>query len=91
MAKKSTAIVAKSETETVPEATPSVTADTAMDRPDPTLLGVRMPLSVTFAAFKQVTDAWRACLLELSIAVKSKGIKAVKAPEVLSETPTINA
>ena len=91
MAKKSTAIVAKPETEAAPEAAADVIADTAIERPDPTLLGVRVPLAVTFAAFKQVTDAWRVCLRQLSIAVKSKGVTAVSAPEASAETPAINA
>ncbi len=91
MAKKSTAIVTKPQSEAAEAATSDVISDAVIDRPDPTLLGVRVPLAVTFAAFRQVTDAWGECLRELSVAVKSKGVKVVSPPEGLDDTPTVNA
>lgn len=92
MAKKSTAIVAKPEPASEPESTASdVTAEAAMERPDPTLLGVRVPLAVTFAAFKQVAEAWRECLRELSEVVKTKGKTAIAPAEALTDTPVVEA
>lgn len=62
-----------------------LTASESMDRPDPTLLGVSVPLSVTFAATKQVMDAWRECFQALSVAVKTKLAKST--PVVEAEAP----
>ncbi len=91
MAKKSTAIVAKLESQSEPEAAASEGNAAALERPDPTLLGVRMPLSVTFTAFQQVADAWRECLRELTLAVKGKGFKAMASAETSAETPVVEA
>ncbi len=89
MAKKSTAIGVKPETESE---TRAASAGAAIEQPDPLLLGVRVPLSVTVEAFKQVVEAWRGCLRELSIALKAKRAKAAAAPPAApTETPIVNA
>lgn len=89
MAKKSIAIGVTSETESE---RPAASARAAMEQPDPLLLGVRVPLSVTVEAFKQVVEAWRGCLRELSTALKAKRAKAAAAPPAeLTEAPIVNA
>jgi len=76
----------------VTEAAPmEVATAEAIDRPDPTLLGVSVPLSLTFAATKQVLDAWRECFQALSLAVKAKLGKPESSVEAAPMAPVVEA
>jgi hypothetical protein len=74
-------------TQPEPEAAPSeaiVEAEESAPAPepaDPTLLGVQVPLTVTFAAVRQVADAWRRCFTELRAAARAKLLKETTTDE----------
>jgi len=89
MSKKAKANITTTQaTETTPM---EVAAAEAIDRPDPTLLGVSVPLSLTFAATKQVMDAWRECFQALSLAVKAKLAKPEVSLEAAPIAPVVEA
>jgi len=83
--------VAPAEAAATEPATVELTTSEGMDRPDPTLLGVSVPLSVTFAATKQVMDAWRECFQALSVVVKARLAKSTSVVEAEAPASVIEA
>ncbi len=72
MAKKSKEITPPTATETVALDSASLETEGVLERPDPMLLGVSVPLNLTILATRQIIDAWRECFVALSAAIKTR-------------------
>jgi hypothetical protein len=76
-------------------ATEASTEAPSVEKADPTLLGVHVPLNVTFTAAKTVAEAWKECFIGLRGAVQEKIAKKVPAAKSesapASEQPVASA
>jgi len=92
MAKKPKEITPSTATETVALDSAGPGAETSLERPDPMLLGVSVPLNLTISATKQIVDAWKECFVALSAAIKARtGEKAAITSTSGETAPVITA
>lgn len=91
MAKKMKEIETPAAPETVAIESPSADAPAVLERADPTVLGVSVPLNLTISATKQIVDAWRECLIALTAAIKTRTTAKAAIASSAEATPVVTA